>query len=44
MSRLGTDQPGRDATLDAAALHGLAVFCRLTRFAVVNNVPLVMDF
>ncbi|MEZ0325908.1 MAG: hypothetical protein ACAH95_08370 [Fimbriimonas sp.] len=37
-------QPAPDATLDEAALHGLAVFSRLAYEATERNVPMILDY
>ncbi len=41
---LATSQPGSDASLNDAALHGLAVFCRLATEATERNVPMILDY
>lgn len=43
MATLQTDQPGSKASLDEAALHGLAVLCRLTDEATRRNLPMIVD-
>ena len=41
---LSTDQPDSHAHLDEAALHGLAVFCRVASFAAKHSVPVILDY
>jgi hypothetical protein len=43
MARLETAQPSKDAPIDDAALHGLAVFCRLADEATRRNLPMIVD-
>jgi hypothetical protein len=39
-----TNQPDAKATLDDAARHGLAVFCRMAREAHSRSLPMIMDY
>ena len=43
MGSMVTDPPDRRSTLNDAAIHGLAVYCRMTDAAMAQNLPLFKD-